>query len=70
MIEPPTQFTKRHVRFYVERPSGYMSSYYFRDALRDVRNRMKYQGRHDPIYMQVMIKLPWIPFKLAPRKYK
>lgn len=60
------------VRFFVQRPSGGMSSYRLGGALRDARVGLQLRGARDPIFVSINgmrpIRLPALRGPVHPRK--
>jgi hypothetical protein len=60
--------SRRRVRFYVRRPSGYMSPYPWRGVLHDRLNARRHErGRYDPVFASVLgsrpLRVPMLPYR-------
>lgn len=60
------------VRFFLQRPTGYMSAYSLRGALASTRASLRIRGSRDPLYVSLLgrnpIRLPALRGPVTPRK--
>lgn len=64
--------SRDRVRFYIQRPTGYMSVYTLAGARNDVRNGLRFRGSRDPMFVSILgrnpIRLPSLCGPVTPRK--